>query len=520
MELQQLDVIRKYINLLLGGHKWIVGCVLLAISVGLAFYIKTPEIYRSSTSIVYQDQQINPSRFSPDQEMDIREMLNTVSQQVMSRSNLETMIKEFNLYPNLRKNVPIEDVIEKMRKDIAVEREGQGNVFSVSFQGREPQTVKEVTNELAAKFIEINLRVRQERARETASYIQDELQMSKQKLHKKDEQMRDYKLRYYNEMPQQRGANMNRLNALQEQLQAVQANIQRLEQTRLLAAEQLETLQSIQAEASASTAAQADSEPGMRGPEAQLREARSRLRDLRSRYTDAHPGVKRMEKRVRHLESQIADQETSGTRMAMPGDTSRESRIQKLTFQLKEINLDLKALRNESKSIRSQIKKYQQWIDAAPIREAEWVELTRDYQELKEYHDELVSRSLAAEAVESLEVRQKGSQFQVVDSAFLPNAPLKGTFFKVLLIAALGGIAAGSGLILGRDLMDPSFKSVREIESTLNMSVACFLPMVLTEAEQKRSRLINILWYLFFAAWLIGWAAATLYFWRQGEIIF
>ncbi|MFO7838318.1 MAG: Wzz/FepE/Etk N-terminal domain-containing protein [Desulfosalsimonadaceae bacterium] len=524
MELQQLDLIKKYLNLLAAGHKWIVGCILLAISAGLAFYINTPEVYQSSASIVYQRQHVNPSKFSPDQEIGVSEMLNTVSQQVMSRSNLEVMIEEFDLYPEARKKAPIEDVIEKMRqKDITLERQGDGNVFSISFRGRQPRTVRAVTNELAAKFIEENLRARQEQAREVAEYIQDELRMSKEVLHKKEGQMRDYKLKYYNEMPQQREANMNRLNVLQEQLRSVESNIQSLEQTRLLVAEQLEVLQNLRAGAAA--AAGGDSETVAVGPEAELAEARSRLQDLRAKYTDAHPAVARMEKKVGQLESQVADIGSSSgpgpseRKAAMAGSESREARIQELTYQLKEIEMDLQALRKESKETRSQIEQYQAWIDAAPVREAEWAELTRDYTEIKEYHDKLVSQSLGAEAAKSLEVSQKGSQFRVVDPAFLPNSPLKGTFLKVLLISVLGGIAVGSGLILGLDFMDTSFKGLREIEETLNMSVVCAMPLVVTDAEQKRSKIINIFWYIGYVFWLCAWIAATFYFWNRGDII-
>jgi polysaccharide chain length determinant protein (PEP-CTERM system associated) len=522
MDLQQLDIIRKYVNLLMNGHKLIVFAVLAAISVALYLYIDSPELYRSSATIVYQEQQVNPSRFSPDQKIDIGEMLNTVSQQVMSRTNLESMIRRFDLYPTMRDNAPIEDVIEYMReKTIDVKREGGGNVFSVSYKGRDPEKVKQVTNALSVKFIEENLRVREQRARETADYIDDELRMSKETLNEKEEQMRDYKLKYYNEMPQQREANMNRLNNLQEQLQAVQANIQNLEQTRLLVAEQLEILEQMQAEAQA----RGDADPGAGGPAGSLAEARDRLRELRSRYTDQHPSVVRMQKRVEQLESEVARLESSGSRSAAAaqaarvGTSDRPSRIQELAFQLKEIDLDLQALRKESDNIRSQIKKYEKWIEAAPIREAEWADLTRDYEELKEYHDELLSRSLAARAAESLEMRQRGSQFRVIDAAFLPESPLKGTFLKIFLVGAFLGLALSSGLILGYDLLDTSFKSAREIEDTLKMSVVCALPMIITEKEKKRIRNINILWYALFCCWFIAWAAATFFFWSRGKIV-
>ena len=59
-------------------------------------------------------------------------------------------------------------------------------MFSVSYKGSDPETVRKVTNELAAKFIEENLRVRSERASETAKYIQEELRMSKETLLEKE----------------------------------------------------------------------------------------------------------------------------------------------------------------------------------------------------------------------------------------------------------------------------------------------------------------------------------------------
>ena len=56
----------------------------------------------------------------------------------MSYSNLLKIIKEFDLYPEMRKKYPIEEVIEKMRKDIKLEtinaelqKEGVGDLFQL-----------------------------------------------------------------------------------------------------------------------------------------------------------------------------------------------------------------------------------------------------------------------------------------------------------------------------------------------------------------------------------------------------
>ncbi|MFP3980724.1 MAG: GumC family protein [Desulfobacterales bacterium] len=521
----QLDILKKYLGLLFSWRKFIVACVLLAVSAGFFFYLQQPEIYRSSASIIYQEQRVNPSRLSPDSEMQMGEMVNTVSQQVMSRKNLEEMISRFNLYQRMHAELPTEEIIERFRENIEVSMErGRGNVFSVSFTGRDPDRVKQVANALASKFIEENLRFREERARDTAAYIQDELEMAKKRLNEKEAQMRDYRREHYNEMPEQREANVNRLNALQERYNSLQNNIYNVEQTRALVAEQLEVRRN--AESRGDAAADADSEDAPAGPVEELAEARSQLQELLTRYKPEHPEVKRLERRIGRLETEVdamyaaVDSDNDGVQSdeaAAAG--SRDPRIAELAARLGEIDVSLNTMRQEAEKVRRQMEQYQAWIDGAPAVEAEWSALTRDYEELRQYHDELLSRSLAAEAAQNLEVRQKGSQFKVVDSAYLPKVPMKGTFLKILMIAVFVGLAAGAGTVVGLDFVNSSFKDAGDVENYLGLPVACALPLIVTEAEKKRNRIKNILWSGFFMLWFIGLAAAAAYFWQQGEII-
>lgn len=523
-EQSQADVFKRYLNLVFGKHRLIATFVLLAVTVGFFVYLSQPELYQSTASIMYQQQRVNLSRSDSNDGRRLEEMVKTVSQQVLSRNNLENMIKEFDLYPGMRQEVPIEDVIERMReKDINVSMEkDKGDLFSVSYRGKDPRTVMRVTNSLASKFIEINLQLREERASETAEYIQDELEMAKEKLNKQESRMRDYKQKHYNEMPQQRNANMNRLNALQEQYQAVQSNINELENTRFLVGEQLEVREELRRRSGGSEEVEADS--GESGDE--LAAARNRLQNLLTRYKENHPQVKRLQKRIEQLEAQQQDSSLSADAGSSAGNPSGggasgtvDKRTMELAAQLKEIDASLRDKRKEAEELREKINKYEEWIEAAPAREAEWSALTRDYEELKEYHDELLAQSLAANATKSLESRQKGSQFKTVDSAYLPRTPVKGTYFKILLISLAAGLAAGCGAVLGIDLLDTSFKRAREVEEEIGIAVTCALPLIITEAEQRRARFKAIVWYVVLAVWLAGFMAAVVYFWQQGEII-
>jgi len=106
----QLDILFKYLNLFIIRNKLIILCLLLAITLSYPVYLKSPKIYQSSVSIMFQISNINPSlrpssaRPSPDEGLEIREMVNTVSQKVLSRANLEKIIRQYDLYPEMQRH--------------------------------------------------------------------------------------------------------------------------------------------------------------------------------------------------------------------------------------------------------------------------------------------------------------------------------------------------------------------------------------------------------------------------------
>ncbi len=522
MDTNQHQLFRKYADLLLRWNKVIILVVLLAISCGLIIYLQTPKVYQSSSLIMYEQQKVKPSKLTPEVTKKIEAMVNTVSQHVLSRGSLDKIIKEFNLYGEDLKKLPLEDVIALMR-DNHIEifsDKNSGDVFQVSFLHENPRKAMLVTNALASKFIEENLRFREERASETTDYIKYELKIAKAAIDKKEAVMRDYKLKYYNEMPDQRDANMSRLNALQEQYQILQAHIQNLEQTRLLAQQQYE----LQRKNMSGRGDKPSGDPGLYD----LETAQQALKNLMAKYTPEHPSVKQMQKQIRQLESEQAggevasgDSQSEGgaaahAAVSPAGNTLSAQSVAKLK-EIEEINIE--GLREHSAKILEQMKQYQQWVENTPVREAEWASITRDYYELKKHYENLVSQSLAAESAETLERRQKGSQFRIVDSAYLPEKPLKPDFFLIMLSSMTLGLGGGVGIILFFNFLDTSFKDANEVEQFLELPVLCSVPVLVTDREKKRSKIISWLSYCFFALFFVGLLGVMVYFWKKGVIV-
>jgi polysaccharide chain length determinant protein (PEP-CTERM system associated) len=542
MEHEQSQQIKKYIDLVLRRQKIIISFVLVAAFAGLGVYVKLPKVYESTALLIYQQAKVNSGNKGSIRPGDVatetQEMVATLTQQVTSRSSLEAIIKQFDLYPRERQKLPMEDVVDLMRAKSITISPDKGDVFKVSFRGDTPKKVKEVANALAARFIEENLRYREEKATETSAYVGDELELAKSTLDKKEAVMRDYKLKNYNEMPQQFVANSNRLTALQTQLQANRTSAQELERTKILIQEQVtlrkEALSQIglQASLGAESGRRAGEQTRVVNPAmAELAQARQQLADLKLRYTDNHPEVKRFSKKVEALEeSQSAlVKELGGTSSGGKGQEAgnpaggamqlHDSQLDELVVQFKKADLALDSLNQENEGLKKQIGQYEQWLSMTPVREAEWTALTRDYEQLNAHYQQLVGRNLEAGAAESLERQQKGSQFKIVDSAYLPEKPIRPDFKKIMLIALAAGLGLGGGLVFLLDLRDASFRDVADVEAYLGVPVICAISLIHTEQDTRTTRRKSIAWWSLVTLSVVGLLGALAYLYKSGRII-
>jgi len=492
--------------------------LLIALPGALIVYLVTPKEYEASCLLSYQQQSVNPNKMAPDLTTRIQDTVSTLTQIVTSRTNLEELIVSEGLYQDERKVFPIEDVIEFMRKHINVEPSDRGDIFSITFSGPDPARVVKVTNALAAKFIEENLKYREERASETSSYTSGELEMAKKVMDIQEAAMRDYKLKYYNEMPDQREANLSRLTSLQEQYQAKQVSISELERTRILVQEQIALQKKLLGPEKSASSSTVNSRSGADTSYQQLQRMKQNLELLLVTHTDTHPEVKRVRKIIEKLEAEGVSAPRAQT-SSRPSPGLRNDLLQ-LQAQLGKINIDIDTMRIEKDQISNRIKQYEEWVAANPVREAEWSALTREYGQLKSHYDYLVSQDLQAKSMLNLERRQKGSQFKIVDPARLPDKPTKPDFLKIIAVAVGGAIAAGVGIIFIIDFLDGSFRDPDDAEMFLGVPVLSSIQFVDTPAEKRRN------FYLSSGVFLILLTGAVLviglfgYAWSRGKIVF
>jgi polysaccharide chain length determinant protein (PEP-CTERM system associated) len=476
----------------------------LSMMVGIYLALILPKVYGAKTLILVQAQRVPTDYVQPVVSADIDARISTISQQILSRTNLEKIIAEFNLFsgPEYNKMYP-EDKIENLSKRISVdvirnkETNAEADAFSISFRGENPRTVMRIANTLATYFIDENLRVREAQAVGTSDFLDEELVVMRQRLEALEETLKKYRETYMGELPEQLETNLRILDRLQEQLSIKQENL-RDAKNRLSAFEkQISEERKIQyndlGEPSGGYAS---------NPLIQLEQLKKELEDLKISYTNRHPDIIRAKRKIAELESRIEKESGEPESSRQTGGSSNRSALLDGKYkalqvrQQEEMRREILALEAEIPQLLNQINAYQKRVENTPKREQELLSLRRDYQNIKDSYDSLLQRKLQAQLAVNMEKKQKGEQFRILDPARVPNKPLEPNMKKLFLFSLVSGLGIGCGIIFFLEYLDTSFRKPQEIESFLGIPILATVPAICHSKDRMRQR-INMVFSIF-----------------------
>ena len=236
----------EYIEILRRRIWYIIIPFLIIIIGACGYVIIAPREYKASTLVLVSPQKVPEAFVQATVTSKVEERLQSIAQEVMSRTRLEQVISEFRLYEKERKSLSREEVVELMQKNIKIElptkKEERGS-FAISYISVDPNVATTVANRLASLFIEENLKIREQQAVGTTEFLANELALSKEKLDQMETAVAQYKRRYMGELPEQRDANLKILEQLQNQYQRIGENLRAAQDRKLFIQKQLTDLE-------------------------------------------------------------------------------------------------------------------------------------------------------------------------------------------------------------------------------------------------------------------------------------
>ena len=497
-------------------HKWtiVVPFLLVAVAaIGVAWSL--PDRYKADTLILVVPQRVPESYVRSTVTARIEDRLQSISQQILSRTRLERIVQDADLYPELRRTSIMEDVVEQMRRDIDVQIV-KADAFRVSYLSDTPDRAMHVAQRLASLFIDENLKDREKLAEGTNQFLATQLEDARRRLIEDEKKIEVYRRQHAGELPTQLTSNLQAMSAVQLQLQATVDSLNRDRDRRLMLERMLDDATTPQSDAGAAAATTLPApvtgsldqpfEGGATSAE-RLQAARKLLADLQVRLKPVHPDIARARRIVADLEAAAeadasrpvtqADGAAAGSAPGTPRAATAASaqsavdlarRRRSVRDEMASVDRQLAAKEAEQNRLKGVIADYQRRLDATPTRESEYTELTRDYTTLQTLYTSLLSKNEEAKISANLERRQIGEQFKVLDPARLPEKPFSPNRRRIVAGGVLAGLAIGVGLVALLEYRDTSLKSDDDVMTALALPVLALIPTMRSAGELRRLR--------------------------------
>src|ERR1043166_4996593 len=463
-------------------RKWLIILPIVAMTSAVAWVVHwLPDVYESVTLIVVKPSTLPTTVVPTVTEDSLTRQLTSIAQVVTSRSSLEPLVKQYDLYkPERLRGEPMESIIDIMRKDIKVEvntsRNDITNGFNITFRSRDPKITQAVTSELASKYINEQMKNTVDSTKSAKQFIDQQVKQAKDELNAVDDKRIEFMQKNVGNLPTEATSLVSQLTGLREQQKALIAEIGRLQDRSSSLTTQL-TLLKKQSQETIDDYAENTTDPKTTLAWAELvkrkADLQSELQRMMTELKPKHPDVlakqaqldsvgKEMDQMVAEWKERIAETQIK----AVDGEIKREQRI----------------LEENEKQIGTILQR----INSVHGAEVALGALDRDYQTKKAAYDQLLLQqqkiTLGADAAS----QQQGEGIEVVDPANLPSKPVAP---KRLMLSGLGlAFGLGLGLLLTGIFEIPrlfTVQSVADARHYIGLPVLISVPQLLTPEEAR-----------------------------------
>ena len=460
-------------------RKWLgIFVFTAAASAALSLVAFMPNIYQATTTVLVEGQQVPEAFVKPTVTSALETRLHSIKQEILSRPSLEELIARFELYPQVRSRLSLEELVNLMREHIQVDVKGMSGrttvAFALSYRAGDPEKAASVANALATFYVEENVKARERQSMGTTEFLRAQLEETRHRLDEQERRVSEFKRRHLGELPQQMEANLAILERFHAQL--------RLNNDR-----QTRDMDRRDGLAASAQRADAAGTPPSR-PEATptyLEQLRAQLTGLRLRFTDQYPDVIRLKDYIARLDAELG--EVQRVRQSdVPGQSTGDPSVHGRGQPLLELDGEIKALKAEEQLLRNNIASYQARVESAPRREQELLELSRDYGTTRDFYQSLSKRYEEAQLAEKLEQRQKGEQFRILDLALPPETPVAPNRLRLTLLGLALSLGASVGVVVLAERLDTSYHTVDQLRSLTGLPILASIPRIVSPTHACR----------------------------------
>src|SRR5262245_22996720 len=471
-------------------RRYLVLVPFLIVSAALSYAIgKLPNVYESTTVIIVDPPKVSPSYVQPVNQIDLNSRLSTIQKQVTSRTELQRILNRFGLYQEMtNRGLPIELVIDEMLKHIAVKPFSANSgiyAFSISFLGSDPRTVRDVTAELAARFIDANSDETRRQVYTTIDQLEGRINEVKAELEKIESTRAGFLIKYPDAVHGQEQNMLGQMNSLSLIRQSQQSSIDTL-RSQIATNEQL--LEALKTQGNVDP----DTPLAVGQMEGQLRAKRAeydaQLKQLMTVYTEKNPQVVKVRVQIEAINREIDDLKntTEQEKSAKRALRSNDQQVRALEIRLASDKRDLARKESDLEKTNNQYAELQGRLRSTPLLATEATKIERDYITLSKRYDDLLAMRDNARFSAKVINDFSGETFRMADPASLPEVPIspkRYLFYPLsLAIGFLTGLITAGATAL-RSLM--TIRDMRDVIHYARLPLLVTVPRIVTAQERR-----------------------------------
>jgi uncharacterized protein involved in exopolysaccharide biosynthesis len=524
---------------------WAVFMIILL--AGVITAIALPPIYKSEAIIQVEEQEI-PEDFVQSTIPDyMEERIAKINQHVLHRDNLLKIADSYNLYSDAKDRISNNEIAKKMKRDIILEpivsdlqvqinnRNRSFNLaFTLSYQGKDPESVMKVTERLSNLFLEEDAKRRERVVSATKEFLQAEQKRLKSEISTHEKKLSEFKKAHLNELPDARGYNFQAILRLERELDNAESRLRLLKEKEMLWNSQLARIEPL-------TPIIVEGENVATNPNQRLKQLYLQLTSLRSLYSEKHPDIKKVKNEIRELETQVKTSDVSivkvkrlqqleGQLAEMQGiygpnhpeikAIKREISILKpevallmtetvkikiseekpdnpayinLVVQINAFKMEMEAIGADKKQMLQDINRLQRRIEKTPFVEKELNVLMRDIDSAQTKYRDISNKLMEARVAGELESKQQADRVSIASSAYLPSKPFKPNRLLILVIGFVNAFVIATFFVAFREGMDDTVKNSDQIKSITNVPTLASISLIITDEDRRLKRKRNFL---------------------------
>lgn len=497
---------------MLKRQKWLIILPTLTMTAAIGYVVyKLPSIYESTSLLTVKPPTISSNLVQSLTNEDLSQRLQTINQEVLSRSSLEPMVQKYDLYKQERAaGLPMELIVEKMYKNIKVDLEDIASekvaAFRIRYRDRDPQATRNVTAELASKYVNAQVQTQTEIAESTKDLFERQLAEKKAALDDLEKQRLDIMMQNVSTLPESEQGLVAQLQGLRQREDTIVKEKQTLfnEKGRLSDAiaannRQMRVIEDFGEKETVDTARQV-SDPENTPAYGELMKRRAdlnaQLDNLLKVYKEKHPAVIAKQSEIKRVNDEFENlKKSSEKRVAIATQSSsRKAELQKKSLELEneriqaqigQVEQQIAGKDIERQQNAGQITALEARINTVPNVKVALEGVTAQYQSAKQTYDEILKKKNDAETVVGVETNAQGETIRVQDPANVPQSPVAPKRFLLTLLGT--GIGLAFGFILAAFFEIPKLFKIQNIEDAKHytgLPVLASVPPLLSASEK------------------------------------